>query len=111
MAGEIASGPRREQHHAAHRAVARDCEIRQQEVALGFARVLHGRYDADVELSPSHPSIELGWYTVNQLGVDTNDAAVDRAVYRIAVYVRNASDLHQAATAADEARSKTRKTL
>ena len=76
---------------------------------MRIARILHGRDNADVQLSSRHAAIQIRWHAVDQRCVETNDAPVDRAVNRIAVDVRNPSDFHQAATAG--ARSNRRRML
>src|SRR5205814_10103262 len=107
--GALRRRPLGEKHHRANGAVACDRQIRQQQIALRLTCVLDRRHYTDVQLADAHPPVEFGGYTVDELGIELDDATIDRAVDRIAVDVRNASDFHQAATAG--LRSNTRRTL
>jgi len=108
--GELAGWAFREQHHAAHRAVTRDCKIGQQQVPVGLASVFNRRDDADVEGASGHFPIEISRNAVDQIGVEMDDSAIDRPVDRVAVDIGNAADFHQAAAALG-LRSKTRRML
>src|SRR5258708_2788446 len=95
---QFRGGTTRKKHDAANRPIAGNGEVRKQQIAIRVARVLHRGEDTDVELTSAHAPVQVGRHSVDQIGVEVYAATIDCPVNRIAVDVRNSSDLHHAAT-------------
>ena len=91
---KLGCGALREEHDAAHGSIARDGEVRQQEVSLRVARVLNGGDHTDVERAVRHLRIERAGDTVDDLALDRNDAPIDCSVDRVAIDVGDPADAH-----------------
>ena len=94
---EFRRGERGEEHHASHRAVARNREVRKEEIALLVARILYGRDDAHIQRPLGHHPVQRGGDAIHQCRVQWDEAPVYPAVHGKAVDVGDASDAHQAA--------------
>jgi hypothetical protein len=93
-AAEFAGRHTAVEHDAADGAVGGDPQIRQQQVALGVAGVLHRAHDADVERALGHLPVERRRHPAHQRPGQRYHPAVDRPVDGVSVDVLNAADAH-----------------
>src|SRR5262249_37892478 len=94
------------EHHAVHRAVAGNGEVREQVIGRRVARVLHRRDDRHVQLSGGEQVVELRRGPADHVRCDRNQATVDRGVDRITIDPGNPTDpepAHAACTTGAEA--------
>src|SRR2546430_9383263 len=94
-------GPTTEKRDAAHRPVARDRQVRQQDVIARVAGVFDRAHDAHIELSGGEQLVELGRRASHEIGRERDDAPVDAAVHRVAVDVADAPDSHSTPSTAE----------